>query len=177
MEFYLIYEGPLKANAGPREKQKIREYFQPQLENLWNTFPLIENKDLLSSSDPQKICILKEISDITFAPLVTTAIDLICELDITMLDPSDSLVKTGDIDNRLKTLFDALTCPDANQIKSIDSFNKQDTYYALLEDDKLITSFAIKTNKLLQKPINDGIFVLIKVHVKPYRLTWNNIGL
>ena len=37
MEFRLVYEGPLKANATPREKHPIRKALHPQLKDLGST--------------------------------------------------------------------------------------------------------------------------------------------
>jgi hypothetical protein len=49
-----------------------------------------------------------------FVPLVTERLLLLCRLDVLFLrpDPPGSLIKSGDIDNRLKTLFDALRMPE-----------------------------------------------------------------
>ena len=45
-----------------------------------------------------------------FVPLVTKELDLICSLDILLLRPRVTIDSawTGDVDNRLKTLIDAL---------------------------------------------------------------------
>ena len=48
-----------------------------------------------------------------FAPLVNKKLELVSELDILFLRPEEpgQIVSGGDIDNCLKTLFDALRCP------------------------------------------------------------------
>jgi hypothetical protein len=51
-----------------------------------------------------------------FVPLVTAELSLLCNLEILMLrrvDPGKLIQSSGDIDNRIKTLFDALQIPDA----------------------------------------------------------------
>ena len=56
-----------------------------------------------------------------FTPVVTTRLNLIAHLDILFLrpgNPGSLITHGGDIDNRLKTLFDALQIPDANPIAS-----------------------------------------------------------
>ena len=53
MEFYLKYDGLLRSNRGPKDKQKIREY-SPQLKRFGDIIPLSECKryiDLMSESE------------------------------------------------------------------------------------------------------------------------------
>jgi Holliday junction resolvase RusA-like endonuclease len=49
-----------------------------------------------------------------FVPLVTAEMSAVAELSVVLLRPEPAgqlLTQGGDIDNRLKTLFDALTMP------------------------------------------------------------------
>lgn len=88
-------------------------------------------------------------------PLVTEDLHLVCELDVLMLRPDapGSLVKSGDIDGRLKTLFDALQIPgvDANQLGNATPSEDEEPFYCLLENDKLISQLKIQTDLLLEK--------------------------
>ena len=71
----------------------------------------------------------------------------------------------GDIDNRLKTFFDCLTIPKANQIPKGDSPKVDEMpFYCLLQDDKLITNISVSVHQLL-KPCSKG-FVCLLVHVQ-----------
>ena len=168
MEFYLKYDGPLKSNAGPKDKQTIREYLYPQLKNLWNIEPLNRRKYFLEHGN--KPSVLKEIDGITFAPLICNALEFICQLDLTMLWPETQGViskQGGDLDNRLKTLFDSLQCPDVNQVKPIKArFQDKQPFFCLLEYDKLITSVHISTHTLLCSENKTDVSVLIHVMVK-----------
>lgn len=203
MEFYLKYDGPLKSNAGPKDKHRIREYLYPQMKKLWDIEPLKSCKSqFLGIYDSQSVLI--EIDGITFAPLVSKKHKFICQLDITMLWPEEQGVISkvgGDIDNRLKTLFDALQCPDVNQIKPVkERFADKQPFFCLLENDKLITSVNIKTHTLLrsvdqtdvsnicvhkkleEEKLNDkecetNVSVLIHVVVKTTNISWDTIGL
>jgi len=180
MEFYLKYDGPLKSNAGPKDKHDIREYFYPQMKRLWEIEPLKECKcDFLTSTNKQ--CVLKEVDDVIFAPLVSSALNFICHLDITMLWPEEPGVLSkvgGDIDNRLKTLFDALQCPDINQIQPVkERFTDKQPFFCLLENDKLVTGVNVKTHTLLRDADETDVSVLIHVMVKATKLSWNTIGL
>ena len=66
--------------------------------------------------------------------------------------PGGIIVQSGDIDNRLKTLFDALCLPpQTNQIPKDEGLSiNESPMYCLLEDDSLITS--IKVNKINLSP-------------------------
>jgi hypothetical protein len=73
-----------------------------------------------------------------FVPLVSIAGGFTCSLDILFLrrDSPGSLVKSGgDIDNRIKTLLDALTIPNESQLAGIKFEPHEQPFYTLLEDD------------------------------------------
>lgn len=58
--------------------------------------------------------IIEHIGAFRFAPLVTTRYDLIATIELLFLRPEPPgrlISQGGDIDNRLKTLFDALRMP------------------------------------------------------------------
>ena len=180
MEFYLKYDGPLKSNAGAKDKHKIREYFYPQMKTLWDIKPLSHYKKDFLNPD-KSLSVLKEVDNVAFAPLVSSVLKFICQLDITILWPEEPGViseQGGDIDNRLKTLFDALQCPDIHQIKPVkESFADKQPFFCLLENDKLITSVNIRTHTLLRSENKTDVSVLIHVVVKATELMWKTIGL
>lgn len=76
-----------------------------------------------------------------------------CSLDILFLrrDGPGSLVRSGgDIDNRIKVLFDALRMPQTCDEVCGDVPAKDEApFFVLLEDDKLITKVQVETNWLL----------------------------
>ncbi len=182
MEFYLRYDGILPPTGKPESKEAIREYLRPQMEALWQHKPL-EGREAFLSYPPleHKVSVVKEFEGIRFAPLVSTNLDMVCELDILMLwkDEAGNIVNRGDIDNRLKTLFDALTCPvNKNQICDRAVYEKHQPYHVLLEDDKLITMVRVETNRLLDpSKASDEVSLVIKVTTKVLTLRFDNIGL
>ncbi|MFZ0033691.1 MAG: hypothetical protein WAK60_01710 [Sedimentisphaerales bacterium] len=183
MEFYLKYDGPLKSNAGAEDKHNIRKHFYPQLKKLWDINPLSDYKNFLRPKSPEnQTSVLKEVDSIVFAPLVTSTLNFICQLDITILWSEELGVISGcggDIDNRLKTLFDALQCPDINQIKQVKKdFDDKQPFYCLLENDKLITSVNIKTHTLLRNTEDKTtVSILIHVMVKATEAYLDTLGL
>jgi len=169
MEFYLKYDGPLKSNAGPKDKHDIREYFYPQMKKLWDIKPLSDLKAPFLT-EVKDLSVIKKVNGVVFAPLVSSVLKFVCQLNITILWPEEHGVISphgGDIDNRLKTLFDALQCPDINQIEPVKErlLGKQ-PFFCLLENDKLITSVNIKTHTLLRRENDTDVSVLIHVIVQ-----------
>lgn len=184
MEFTLYYRGYLKANSGPKEKQELRRYFHAQLKRLWHQIPLKERHELLEK-EPAKgaIGIIQTINGFNFAPLVTERLNLIAELKITLLrpePPGSIITQAGDIDNRLKTLFDALKVPAEPTAIPAGDLPKEgeDPFYCLLEDDNLITNVQVETDRLLEETKSSSeVVLLIHITTKATRASWANMGL
>ena len=94
--------------------------------------------------------------------------------------PGSIVAQGGDIDNRLKTLLDALRMPrDESELARNDSpKDGEDPFFCLLEDDHLVTKIAVATDRLLL-PCDDPSSVRLLIHVKARAtlLTYSNIGL
>jgi hypothetical protein len=86
-----------------------------------------------------------------FIPLVRHSLCLACAVDILFLrheEPFKLLQKGGDLDNRLKTLFDGLKMPNPKD-KYVGEHPTADPLYVVAEDDALIYDFSVKSGKLL----------------------------
>lgn len=87
----------------------------------------------------------------TFLPIVRKELYLACQIDILMMrheDPGHLFDADGDIDNRLKCFFDALTLPNKEQAQA-GEFPCADPLCVLLQDDKLVSDFSVRTARLL----------------------------
>jgi hypothetical protein len=110
--------------------------------------------------------------------------NLLCSIEVLFLrtDPPGSVFSAGDIDNRLKTLFDGLLIPkEANQLGSYSSPGVgEDPFFCLLEDDSLITSVAVETDTLLAPTSNppdpSDARVIVTVRVRPYAMRSDTMG-
>lgn len=102
-------------------------------------------------------------------------------LDITILRPEEpgSIVTFGgDIDNRLKTLLDALSIPKPDQIPQGDAQgNDEDPLHCLLEDDNLITGLNVSVDRLLGESDPSNVLVLILVDISATKGTLANLEL
>jgi hypothetical protein len=188
MEFRLVYSGRLPAasqsDTRVREKHAIRRVFSKQLAELWRTNPRLMRAVTLSSSDlgshyrmggvldvgPQRVDIFDRCGR-RFLPLVNNSTGVGCALDILFLrrDQPGSLISSGgDIDNRLKVLFDSLRLPSNEREVFGDPAEEDNPFYCLLEDDRLITEVKVTTDRLLLPPDGDEHLndVRLVIHVK-----------
>ena len=181
MKFTLHYRGALKSNGGPKDKQKLRRCLLPQLRDLWERRPLVIQKDKFLDPSYEATAV-KKIDGWNFASVVNEKNNLIAELDILFLRPEEPgavITRSGDIDNRLKTLFDALSIPQAGQIPSGDSPREdEEPFHCLLEDDNLITGVNITVDRLLGPACGpQEVLLLIRVDVTRTQLTFANLDI
>jgi hypothetical protein len=177
MEFILTYEGPLKANGTVTDKQAIRRQVHRQLSTLWGQLPLRNHREYLKETS--SVSIIRRLGDFRFAPLVSERLSLVAELSVTFLrpePPGSIITQGGDIDNRLKTLLDALRMPKvAAEIPPGDSpAEQEDPFFCLLEDDNLVTGLSVTTDRLLDLnrvtgSTHTGSEVLLLIHVETKR--------
>ena len=192
MKFTLTYDGQLSANSGKRKKWAIRQQFHPQLEQLWNTHPTLihaqehrywprgvestishrhhsEDAPGTTSTPPPiphlDLCRAIPRAGRKFVPLVRDSFSLRCGLKIQFLrkESPGKVSQGGDIDNRLKTLFDALQVPRPEQ--AVNDPTSSDPMFCLLEDDGLITSLDISTHRLLSQPNDSDHDVRLTIEV------------
>lgn len=183
MRFVLHYRGSLRSNGNPTHKHELREAFHHQLKQLWAQPPLSEHGAFLVYPRPRpgEYSLPRPFGPFVFVPLVAGEMNVVAELSVVLLRPEapgQLITQGGDIDNRLKTLFDALTVPrhqNALPTGAAPTPNQQPFFYCLLEDDNLVTSVAVKTEQLLE-PVADAsiVDVSITVHTKVTRLTMGN---
>jgi hypothetical protein len=181
MEFTLHYRGELKANRGPLDKHILRCHFHTQLKELWDQLPLREYHGQLllpPSTDPQALegscSVLRPIGAFNFAPLVSSRIHFVAELDILLLRPEPPgmiITQGGDIDNRIKTLLDALKVPSEPNALPSQAVPTPDQvpFFCLLEDDNLVTRLAVKTDRLFE-PVQSPNEVVLLIHVTTKQL-------
>jgi hypothetical protein len=116
-----------------------------------------------------------------FIPLVTAEMGLRCKIDILFLRPEEPgmIVKGADLDNRLKTLFDALRLPrDCDEMPNHKTTS--DPVYCLLEDDRLISEIRVIADHLLLLPKEreitpNDVFLVLDVSLEsPSSGSWHN---
>ena len=180
MQFTLVYRGPLKSNARPSAKHTLRQHFHRQLRRLWSVFPLNEYGEWLEPySKANEVSVLRQMHGFTFAPLICERMHALAELSMILLWPQrpGSIIKSGgDIDNRLKTLFDALKMPSEPTALPRGAIPQPDEtpFFCLLEDDSLIARVNVETDRLLEDAADTTeVALLIRVTTRNLGDTWD----
>jgi len=200
MEFRLLYTGEIlgasKTDTRASVKHAIRRALHPQLRRLWSIKPglggLAEyhyfprwcrnhssvSIDNFTDEDRRRhgvegIAEQWQRNGFRFVPLVTQEYILRCEIDILFLRPEEPhfIMQGGDLDARVKTIFDALRIPEnLAETGGMGPQDDEDPFFCLLQDDKLISSVSVTTDELLMLPKerkakpNDA-FVLMHIKV------------
>jgi hypothetical protein len=204
MRFTLTFDGDLRAsgnNPKPKDKWDIRHAIHPQLQELWAKHPSLRNLRAVIPKDDKGFWMIEthhetdlpirpasdterdllapiSIGGNNFKTVVRQSMALVCDLDVLFLrkeEPGSPILPGGDLDNRIKTLFDGLRVPKPDEMQ----FNTQpldNPFCCLLEDDSLITGFNLRTAQLFSGSNNPCqvrlvIDVTVKViHVGTYNM-------
>jgi hypothetical protein len=187
MRFTLTYRGPLLGSkSGVMHKHEVRRALHPQLCELWRHEPLSHRSDdwlrpTPGSGGPEAQTALVDVAGHSFAVLVRARLKLVAELDVLLLRPEapGGILLHADIDNRLKTLFDALRCPGTAQELPAGYSPSDDErpLHCLLEDDRLITRVNVETDRLLAARSQDEVHVTIRVQLRAWSPTYNSVML
>ena len=194
VEFRLLYSGQLLGSAknNPRAglKHSIRKEFHPQLRRLWESKPSLRDEAetigrgaLLRKHVPESTISPDQSFEAgikvmarnwnrigyNFLPLVTSDLVIRCSINILFLRPEalGFLIRGGDLDARIKTVFDALRMPDnLKEAGDTGPSENEDPFFCLLQDDKLISDVSVTTDELLLLPkernvnANDSFLVI-----------------
>lgn len=157
MRFTLVYDGPLSsAGNKPKKDQKwaIRKQLDPQLRHLWRV-----NQDLANlRSEPR---VREDGQYVMVQPHLT------CSLTIQFLkqEQRGKVYQGGDLDGRIKLLLDALSVPqNENEIPEGEPASGE-PIHCLVEDDRLVTGFEVRSEQLLAAPDADENYVRLVVGV------------
>jgi hypothetical protein len=167
VEFRLTYQGPLKSTrifvdqgggAPPdekaRHKHSIRRHFHPQLKRISE----LRMPHWYEVTDPnwgrhdERIATKFAENGFRWLPLVRCDRPLYCSLSILYLRTGSQggPLSRSDLDNRVKTLIDALKIPKRRELPNDARPDQdQDPFYVLLEDDSLVTHLSVETDTLL----------------------------
>ena len=182
MEFTLHYRGPLLSQGTRSSKNlkkakcDIRNALMPQLRDAWKHLPLDAEKWL----DPgYELTTIRTVVDQRFSAIVTKTHHAVAELKILFLRPAPlgGLVKHGgDIDNRIKTLLDALSIPKEEQLSGAHIHDQYDgVSHCLLEDDSLVAGLSITVDRLMNPMDEKEVLLIISVRIRRTQSTLKNL--
>ncbi len=195
MEFILTYNGALKSLQQEYKRDRknahvheIRRCFHRQLRQLWKQHPHLSHihADQLARPSGDLVARKREWFDFQWMTLATKRLGHLCELDILLLRPYQPGGVVTDLDNRLKTLVDALRPPiRPNQLQLEDGTNihplrDEVPFYVLLEDDSLISKITLETGLLLDpvgsKEDDDAVRLILRGKIKDYGVHRDDVG-
>ncbi len=200
MRFRLTYEGelvstqdddrPTDLREDRRRKQKhaLRKWFHPQLQHLWATHPMLRAKNRLNADGENYIDrTAKEYAGwgYNYVPVLKKGTPVICHIETLFLrrQMPGGLIRGGDLDNRMKTLYDSLRMPSSPaEMKDIPLPSENEKpFLILLEEDNLITHTAIETDILLDLPKDESdaemnrVRLIMTVTISPYGGTLESV--
>jgi hypothetical protein len=202
LEFRLLYWGEVLASSNAKrrsaEKHAMRKQFHPQLRRLWNTRRTLRGMvtaigmggEVIAQGTEaivprtgswlglgfEKMADSRPFNGFRFIPLVTETQHVRCSIEILFLrheDTGNLIFQGGDIDGRVKTIFDALRLPKVGELDADDKPDSdEDPFFVLLEDDKLISQVSVSTEQLLLLPGKNAIspndaFLQMRVELTP----------
>jgi hypothetical protein len=146
-------------NTHPGLKMALFRRYVPQHSSFFQTDVHHLSTSAIQPAYPPKLveenvidlCAPKKVGQVEFRPLVRDSYALACSLKILFLrnEPIGRIYKGGDLDNRIKTLLDALQIPEPEQVPEDAS---EQFMHVLLENDALVTGLAVDAQQLLNRP-------------------------
>lgn len=194
------------SSSKPADVRRIREALHPQLEHLWETHPALQTllnhgfrrvanntmvfgvgqptpRDLARYAPNEFVSLIPPINvgECAYMPLVRESLHLSCELQILFLrqqDPGALISQGGDIDNRIKTLLDALRMPSKDE-QDRSGQPEASKLFCLMESDTLVSRLDVDTDRLLfpktDKP--HEVHLVIEVSLNVLRVETHNMCL
>lgn len=183
MEFCLFYQGKLKSRDRAAGKHAIRAALDAQVRSICHsdTFRGTFEPDWEGKRKVTEKPMFVERGGRRFWFLISEHLATTANLGLTVLVPHEVariVSNGGDIDNRVKTLFDALRIPAVDsEIPVNDSFDYPNgDMYCLLEDDKLINRVSIRSYQDHGISEQDHVRCLIEVETRITRTLWGNLN-
>lgn len=185
MQITLKYRGivPSAQSGGGNKKtehiSKMRLCFHEQLKKLWGQPPFQVLKDWLETGfEASAPDFTQTVSTVRYLPFFDEKrIGIAVGLKITLLsgEPNNApqLISKGDLDNRIKSIIDALQPPQSNS--QSDDEVKLNDIYCLMGDDEAVKEIKATTRPFLASQSHNDNFVIIEVTPIPQRVTISNI--
>lgn len=198
MRFSLKYEGPLKSSNSRKthvaDKNRLRWHFSDQLERLlirgnFSRLPVNDNyKAIMQSEEGGGLKLnLKNISgaeftDVWYFAVIDRSFDVACSLSVRMDRPErpGHLFETsgenmGDLDNRFKTLFDALRMPHSKDEARPNEKDPEGWHcVCLFEDDSMVSNLTVSTHPSLEEMPPGHVKLTIDVEIRAHDFTFDS---
>jgi hypothetical protein len=180
VKFSLTYDGELLSATDKHSRVQNKNKIRFDLaEQLWPVY-CQANFSRFQLDDQTIVDAGCGFHDIAFAPILTRKMNASCSLAIKFMrnEHPGQIVHEGDMDNRLKTLFDALRLPGNDDEVLLDLVPPRyrkvapdaptpDVCICLLEDDSLITDLSVATVVIMTPLPKNHVRLVIDVEFRP----------
>ena len=145
-------------------------YWVSAIKPIWSPTVLPDYNDPIPPLRPDQtdFCAPIQVPKVgSVIPIVRKSLYLACAIDVLFLrheEPFNLMLEGGDLDGRIKTLFDALKMPDPKN-EYIGDDPTADPLYVVLEDDALISDISVKSGRLLGNRTKDKHRVRLTIDV------------
>ncbi|MCF4097182.1 hypothetical protein [Maritalea mediterranea] len=185
MKITLTYRGvvPSAHSGGGKNKSahisNMRLAFHEQLKRLWGQPPFEVLKEWEQSDfkagAPEFIRAVGETNYIPYFDVQKVGIAV--GLNITLLsgEPHNApqLISKGDLDNRVKSIIDALHPPQKDNLS--ENEKELNRIHCLMGDDEAVKELTASTRPFLASESHEDAFVLVEVRPIPMRVSADNI--
>jgi hypothetical protein len=176
LRFRLFYRGQLPSGAG-RTKTEFKHYLRgqlhPQVRAVWEGERVFRDHEVVaegSADEYPKLPILRTVAGRSFIPLASMRLSCLVEIDCLLLaaEPHGAIVSgAGDIDNRIKTLIDALRMPTPDEMaRAAPPDGLPEPCYCLMDDDKIVRHLSVTADRLLDPERETDAVVIAEVSIR-----------
>lgn len=151
----------------------MRKSFHHQLAKLRGKEPFVD------LDSPAYNAATKEFKGQRFTPFYGDYVRVQAAVDITLLTglpAKKSVVSSGDLDNRLKRIIDALRMPQQAQ-EVLDEPIAADRCFCLLQDDSSVSRVTAQLGPYLAGDDETSSFAFVRVRATPIAVTPDNISM
>lgn len=179
MHITLTYKGQIQGNSRKQsDVWRLRKSFHDQLSKLRQTeqFDYVEKYSDPGSATPNGYIGI-DVSGSRFIPFVTSKMRTRCSLYVRILRgirQYNPVLGNVDLDNRIKTLIDALRSPQqAGELRDLDTAVR----FVLLEDDSLIDGITVKSDHYLAEDDESVVLAVVTANIHLSHATLGNMHL
>jgi hypothetical protein len=181
MDIHLTYRGRIPSKSTSLEAVwNMRKSFHVQLAKLWGKQPF----DILEDWEKSGFAsgarnFLRQIEDQVFVPFYSEAVGIGVQLDIKLLTgspPQQSTISSGDLDNRIKRIIDALRAP-TQRGELIQNLLPKSRWYCVMDDGSAVKQLNASLAPYLDSDDPSESFAFITVRTAATKVTMDNLAM
>ncbi|RWA71387.1 hypothetical protein [Mesorhizobium sp.] len=181
MDIYLTYRGQIPSKTSSLDAVwSMRKSFHSQLQKLWGKEPFAILKKWEDSNFAAGAPnFLRQIGDQIFVPFYSEVVGVGVKLEIKLLTGlplQQAVISSGDLDNRVKRIIDALRAPTqkGELTKNLEPGSR---WYCVMDDDSSVKEVTASLAPYLDSSDPSESFVFVRVRTSPSAVTLANLAM